>query len=342
MNILLVHEVFYPNFVGGGEVIILNLIRQLIKRGHKVLLLTSGKSIAKKYEGIPVKYITQNRFLMNFTFLKIAKIAKRFDLIQCTTYNAAFPSYVASLISKKPIMLLVLGSYEKRWLKIRGKFLGLVFMLVERFFLLLPYDHIITLSSFSKDTLIQMGVNKNIISISNPGIEWKKYSKPVNRKKTQVLFVGRIDEQKGIKYLLDAASHNPSVNFIVAGTGRLDSFLKAKASKNMKILGFLEREKLKKIYSESSIFCLPSEGETFGLAILEAMHNGCAIVSTVPLDYKGIHLTKPEDLTVSIKKLFDNPYKVLKAGKENAIISRKYTWENFSKIIEQKYLSIIN
>jgi len=336
MDILIVHEVFYPNFVGGGEVIIFNLIKQMEKLGHNIALATSGIGTPKKYKGITITYICKNRFLLNLHFFKIAKLSKNFDFILCTTYNAAIPSFIASLISKKPVSLIVLGSYGNKWLKIRGKLKGLIFMLIERIIFLLPYKHLFALSNFSKEKLIKMGIKKSNISVSNPGMDWKSNKINFKIKKNQVLFASRIDEQKGIKYLLKAASDNPGVKFIVAGTGRLDNFLKRNAPNNLEILGFIDRNKLKSYYRDSLIFCLPSEGETFGLAILEAMHYGCAIVSTVPLDYEGIHLVKPDDLSIGIKKLINNPTLAKKYGKRNVVLSRKYTWETFARNIEKE------
>ena len=74
MKILLVHELFMPDQVGGGEVLVYELAKGLIKKGHEVKVFTTGKPEIKQYENIPTVRININRYLFNFSFLKIKKM----------------------------------------------------------------------------------------------------------------------------------------------------------------------------------------------------------------------------------------------------------------------------
>lgn len=338
MKVLIVHEIYYPNFTGGGEVIVEKLIIGLKQMGHKVTLITTGK----QKDTDSVKYLHINRFMMILGLPTIFNTLKNYDIVICTTYNAAIPTYIASRIQGKPAALLALAVFGKQWIKIRGKFLGTLLKYIEKLILILNYNNIIALSDFSKSNLITMGINSQKITVANPGLEWKINSKYTRNRKIQILFTGRLDKQKGIRYIVEAAQKLPTINFTVVGKGKLEYYLKSNAPKNVKILGFVDRDKLQKIYLDAQIYCLPSEAETFGLTILEAMACGCAVISTVPLNFRGIHLKQPNNLAKSIQTLISKPSEMKKMGLKNFQLAKKYTWDNFTARIENVLSDIIN
>jgi glycosyltransferase involved in cell wall biosynthesis len=102
-----------------------------------------------------------------------------------------------------------------------------------------------------------------------------------------VLTVGRLTEQKGYTYLLDAAclvaAELPSVHFLLAGEGPLEAQLTARAracgaSRNVHFLG--SRPGVAHLMSACDLFVLPSLFEGLPLVVLEAMSAGRAIVAT--------------------------------------------------------------
>ncbi len=106
-------------------------------------------------------------------------------------------------------------------------------------------------------------------------------SAPVS-KKTELLFVGRFEDRKGIDVLLDAlpavlAAH-PEVHVTLAGsTG--DGLLWKKftqahpdlAGSRVVSLGIVSPEKLQSLYIECDLLVAPSRYESFGLIYVEAM-----------------------------------------------------------------------
>ena len=102
-----------------------------------------------------------------------------------------------------------------------------------------------------------------------------------------VLTVGRLTEQKGYTYLLDAAcivaAELPGTHFLLAGEGPLESQLRARAracgaSRNVHFLG--SRPGVAHLMSACDLFVLPSLFEGLPLVVLEAMSAGRAVVAT--------------------------------------------------------------
>jgi glycosyltransferase involved in cell wall biosynthesis len=98
-----------------------------------------------------------------------------------------------------------------------------------------------------------------------------------------VLFVGRVTYQKGPAFLLETAqkllAQDPTVLFVVAGTGNLQEWLAQKVAEthlgsNFIFMGFLAQDRLTELLHRASVYFMPSISEPFGLAALEAGQAG--------------------------------------------------------------------
>ncbi len=120
--------------------------------------------------------------------------------------------------------------------------------------------------------------------------ETYKYIKSLKKSGyTIVSTVGRFTIQKGLHYLMKAASlalsKNPKLLFVFAGDGEERNSLIALAAelgimKNVVFTGFIRGQKLRDIYSISDIFVMSSISEPFGLTALEAAHHHDALILT--------------------------------------------------------------
>ena len=98
-----------------------------------------------------------------------------------------------------------------------------------------------------------------------------------------VLTVARLDEQKGHRYLLEAAARIPEAQFVLAGDGPLRPSLEAQARSlgvegRVKFLGY--RNDIADLLVDCDIFVLPSLYEGLPLSILEAMSAGKPVIAT--------------------------------------------------------------
>ena len=98
-----------------------------------------------------------------------------------------------------------------------------------------------------------------------------------------VLVVARLHSQKGLQYLLQAATLVPDVRFIVAGDGPARSELMRQAETlrlgdRFQFLG--EREDVPALLRAADVFVLPSLYEGLPVSVLEAMAAGTPVVAT--------------------------------------------------------------
>ena len=347
MKILITHEIFPPEFTGGGEFLLFKIANILKKNGHSIKVFTSGDPRINSYKGVETIRIPINRYALNLSLPFLLKYVWWADIVLTTSGNLCFPSWLASKILRKPICCYVnhiLGPY---WKDIRGRLIGKVFEFFEKIFLSRDYDAIIFQNKTALTLGKKIGLKAKKIFLIHPGIDLKKY-KP-RKKEKFILFVGSISmdkalvKLKGIEYLIHAAKEIHGANFIIVGGGKGLSKLK-KSPKNVIFKGVVKGKRLRNLYSKSLIFCLPSLSEGFGFSILEAMASGCAIVSTINLGQKGI-IIKPKNfkqITNAILYFLSKPKKAIKLGKENVKIAKKFTWEKFERELSSVLNSIKN
>lgn len=141
---------------------------------------------------------------------------------------------------------------------------------------------IICISDHERNIAIKKGISKeNLLTIKNAipvSFFQNKLTKeiiwPENRLK--ILFVGRLDKQKGIDILLDAVYRiERKIHVIVVGSDVLsDSKNIPKYSKkleNVDFVGWKNQNELLEYYHSADLIVIPSRWEGFGLVAIEAM-----------------------------------------------------------------------
>lgn len=130
--------------------------------------------------------------------------------------------------------------------------------------------------------------------------------KLTDKNSVKVFFTGRLVYYKGVDVLLKAFSKVKNCELFIAGTGELESSLKAYAEKHgladkVHFLGFLPDDQLKQAYADCDIFVLPSvvKSEAFGIVQLEAMVYGKPVINTnLPSGVPYVSLDGETGLTV--------------------------------------------
>ena len=135
-------------------------------------------------------------------------------------------------------------------------------------------------------------------------------------KKDYVLYFGRYSEEKGVRTLLKACEQLPEIQFLFAGGGPLKEKL-AECS-NVRDLGFLNAEELRKVISEARFSVFPSEWyENCPFAVMETQQYGTPVIAAdiggVPeLIRDGVtgclfESGNTEQLVSRIRELWENP-----------------------------------
>jgi glycosyltransferase involved in cell wall biosynthesis len=143
------------------------------------------------------------------------------------------------------------------------------------------------LTQRAKKALIAEGVEEGKIEVISYGIDLQKF-RPINRKpmkKLKILFIGRLEEQKGIYELipvwqkLKAEFDNVELN--IYGKGPLQSYI----NRHGQATNIIAYSQIPKLMQTSDILVLPSKPDKYweeylGMVLLEAMACGLPIITT--------------------------------------------------------------
>lgn len=166
-------------------------------------------------------------------------------------------------------------------------------------------------------------------------------------KKRYILFVGRINERKGVRYLIEALpvilNKYPETELLLVGPARRENVLvdlkKLVAAKGVEgrvhFLGQIANKSLVPFYNAADVFVLPSLTEGLGLVLVEAAACNCPIIGTavggivdlMQTVKKGI-LVSPgssAELARAVESIFRQPDLYSSGLREAASI---YSWDN--------------
>lgn len=337
---------------------IANLTRMLIENNTEVnyYLFTAGK---KDNEARKVKwFFKQIKVLLSFkkqvndktiTMVHINMPLEKAAIVRDTSFAA-----LCHVVNKPYIIHLRGGSYSKN-VKIPWIFNALIKKSLKK------ANKIIVLGNEEKKFVNDFYniENRKIIVLSNcvkiPEFKQKEIHKI---DKINILFLGRIDKNKGLKEIINALSSiSPDIDYIfnIAGDGPdKDWFLelcKKNIAKKFSYRGVVYGESKEHLLAESHIFLLPSYFEGLPNALLEAMSYGVVPIVTPVGSIPEVVEHKKNGLIVKIKNsndiknaigfLFHNKgiYKRLSQQAYHTI-AVNYSLDNYLKELNKIYQNI--
>jgi glycosyltransferase involved in cell wall biosynthesis len=355
------------------------LSRELAKKGHEVHVITKQEEyvsnevnayyvqIPKHIFKIPPVPLPQVSIFNLLAYKKFEEIKYKInpDLIDVHHVHV---SPIVHMIKERDNLAITCQGTEIGLFNLSRNYLSLVNLVNSRFekSTFEKSKTIIVSSDFLKKELINYYnlPSHKIVTVHN-GIDIKEYEisniRKINLKDklgvlNLILFVGGFSRRKGLHILLKALAEIKEKDWylIIIGGGDLKSrkeFINLinslKIKNKIMILPFIpsrKRELFKSILFEADIFAHPALYEPFGIAILEAMALGKAIIATrtggIPeiLTNAGILInTSSEELKNALELLISDielRKKYSKLAKERAKI---FNWAN----IAEKYNSYL-
>lgn len=206
-------------------------------------------------------------------------------------------------------------------------------------------------SSFTRQSLIDNGVTPQAVQVVPYGIDLQRFhpraEKDSNRATLQLLFVGRINQRKGLSYLLQALRLLADLNVHLTICGRvLDDLSTFEGfEQQVTIRPSVSPAELVAAYQGADLFVFPSVGEGFGQVLLEAMACGLPILATTrtaapDLIDDGVQgfIVGPKDpqaLAERIRWASDHRDALALMGRRARLQAEQFPWERFRMQIAQ-------
>lgn len=377
MKIAFVSDLMYPFNIGGIEIRNYELAKGLVKKGHEVhmfgIKLWDGKDVIKK-QGIIIHGIncrsdyslTGKRTIkeaMEFA-LRLPRhlLKERFDIIDVATcpFFHCFSCKLVSIIMKSKLVLTWNGYLGDYWNFYLGKEKGRIAKLIEKLSSKLSNFNI-AVSEKTKQLLVNDEVKIKNVKVIYNGIDLNDIRKVKGeRRKGDVIFVGRLAHQKNLPLLIEGVKlvkeKYPKIKVCIVGDGSerkkiLMLIKKYNLEKNVQLRGELKkRSEVFRAMKESKVFVLPSLWEGFPLVVIEAGACGLPVISVNSRMNNASEFIKKNGIIVEnnplafsegIRKLLDNEGLRKKIGQEGVKFSEKLEWKILAKELEEYYLGLI-
>lgn len=184
---------------------------------------------------------------------------------------------------------------------------------------LLKYFSTLTAVSDAASKFVSTLTDRDIQIVPN-GIDLSKYKvqKSNEIKPNTILFIGRLEKRKGLKFLLNAVKKlqqtNRRVELLIAGDGpdraQLERYAREREI-SAQFLGHVSEVEKFKLLAQATVFCSPARyGESFGIVLLEAMACGLPVVAGDNLGYASVltntgrlSLVDPKNTAEFVRKL---------------------------------------
>ncbi|MBG9735029.1 glycosyltransferase [Paenibacillus alvei] len=393
MNICLVSRELYPFQKAGIGVYVHNLTKSLVKNGNKVFIITSKSNQIEC--ALSKHYQEPNINIIGIDLEKESSIIDDFSL----AYSLGVYHQLKKLTKEEKISLIEFadyfgeGFYSLLYKRVRDEFSNIPFVVklhaptyecnianqlctpetrltLQEDFVIKNVDYIYAISNFMKNTIStrlernDIDVVYNMIDTPEPGaIEIGEEQLLQNK---YVLFVGRLEELKGIDIFVRAALqvlNDNDVNFVVVGR----DIKNQNSNKMMKdemleiIPGELHhrfiwkspmaQEELMNYYRHAYVSVFPSRFEGFGNVCVEAMRagspvivsNNTALVEIIGKDY-GVSFNNGDarDLAHKINFMLENERYRNELSKRSEERSKCFSIDDLYPAQIEYYEKIIN
>jgi glycosyltransferase involved in cell wall biosynthesis len=360
----------YPDAIGGDAQVVHSLELQQENAGIDVVILTANTREVRKKRNVRVfgildsaahlDRVTPKRLLslVCFLFSSVrALAAERPDIVHTHSADLGFlVSFPARLLGI-PVIQTCHG------ICFNDKGFSSLKRAVEAFLLKYGlFECITTVDGSSIPAFSRLGIScvkyvPNGVDSTLFKVQRNAQARPLMR----FLCVGRLEHQKGLDILIEAASalrevtNDFCINIVGNGSLREDLARQIAAGSldvYVQLLGSVSGEELVRQYASSDAFVLPSRWEGMPLTLLEAWAAGLPVIVTevggitqICRDNENALVIKPGDslqLFRAMRRLMDHPDLGKRLGSEgNRIARERYSWDRIADTYHSLYLEAI-
>ncbi len=283
--------------VGGAEEHLLSLVRNLDRDRFESTVCCIGDRgpIGKEMEAAGVRVVELGKLRKGGYDGKIVVLlqemlrSERISLLHAHLYHANMYGRLAAIRERIPAVCSIHNTYVRPKRHRR----------LINWWLARRTSVIIAGSEAIKDDILRYdGVSPGIVRVIPYGVDVEKFDTPLSRDQARKMLglpanrfyvgtVGRLEEQKGQSYLVDAIARlrreGMEVSLLLIGSGREEENLRAQVSREGMtdaVLFLGTRRDLPDLYRAMDVFALPSLWEGLPLALLSAMASGLPVVVT--------------------------------------------------------------
>ena len=307
MKIAMLGHKRIPSREGGVEVVVEELATRMVERGHQVVAYNrKGKHVSDEkysvdthtsvYKGIKIVQVptVEKKGLNALIYSVLATFRAIFGKYDVIHFHAEGPCamlwlpklfgiYTVATIHGLDWQRAKLGGLATRYLKFGEK------MAAKK------ADRLIVLSRNMQQYFMEQYQRETIYIPNGVAIPQLRESKEITKKfglqgNDYILFLARIVPEKGVHYLLEAFRQiDTDLKLVIAGgsSHSADYYqeIAEMASQDERVVmtGFVQGQLLEELYSNCSVYILPSDVEGMPISLLEALAYGrSCLVSDIP------------------------------------------------------------
>ena len=374
MKILQVIPYFTPR--RGGDVnICYNLSKQLVNRGHEVIIITTDFEFDEEYAKSLVNVrIIPFKVIARIGLFLISPSMKKWLKNEIRNYNVIhlhnLQSYQNNLVyryTKKYGVSYVLQAHGLDPKRLEEDTLKKWYNWVWGYGILKDASKVIALTKTEAEKYKKMSVDKDKVEIVSNGIDLLEYENlpkegefrgkyEIKDEEKIILYLGRIHEIKGIGLLVEAFSdlikEMDDIRLLIVGPdyGYLstlqESIQKLKIEEKVLFTGPLYGKEKLKAYIDADAYVLPSTYEGFPTTVLEACACGTPVIITDQCGITDIVDSKVGYVVAYDKdRLRDAIFKILSDGglrrrfgeEGKRLVGAEFGWDDVVRKVEQVY-----
>ena len=293
MKIIQVTPRYYP-YIGGIETHVREICKRLVKKNIDLTIVTTDPSRKLKkeelIEGIEVKRFdsygpTDSFYFSPGVYFSLKK--SNCDILHVHGYHVLSSLFAAFSKASNQTLVFTPHYHGVGHTFFRNILHKLYFLIGARIFD--KADCVICVSEYERNLIkkkFKIPDSKLAVIPNGVNLEEFKDIKQVQKNHRTLLYVGRLEEYKGVQHLIKALPQLYDYRLEIIGKGAYKKELKRTAEKfgiNSCIdwLEYISRKELLQHYASADVFLMLSKHEAYGITVAEALASGTpCIVAT--------------------------------------------------------------